>query len=129
MKEELEKYFRKASAQLEEAELMLERGMLNGAANRAYYAMFSSICAALFVHGIFTKSHSGAHGKFRELYLKSNLLPIEFNHMLTAVFELRTGADYDIEILEDKEVATEAVDFAKQFCGAVRELLIKTTTA
>ncbi len=116
MKEEVKKYMLKAFAQLEEAELMLENGMLNGAANRAYYAMFSAICAALFIHGVSAKSHSGAHAKFRELYLKNNLLPTELNYMLTAVFELRTGADYDIEILEDKRCGIQSCRARPKFC-------------
>lgn len=117
MSEEVRKYLQKASSHLDDAKFMLENGKLGSAVNRAYYAMFTVVQAALFPHGIFTKSHTGAHTKFRELYLKNGLLPMELNRMLSAVFELRQEVDYDFEMLEDREVASEAVGYAERFCN------------
>ncbi len=125
MDDNIKKYLTTAFYHLEEAKSMLESGFLNGAVNRAYYAMFTAVHAALFPHGILAKSHSGAHNKFRELYLKNGLLPKELNQMLSAVFELRQEVDYDFEIMEDKEVAKEAVGYAEHFCTSINEFLEK----
>ncbi len=125
MIEEVKKYQAKTDSLLNNAQFMLENGMLDGAVNRAYYAMFTAIRAALFPHGIFTKSHTGAHTKFRELYIKNALLPVELSKMLSTVFEWRQEVDYDFEILEDQDVAKKAIEFGQFFCSAVFEILEK----
>ncbi len=125
MKEELLVYFQKASYNLEEANDMLGLQRLNGALNRAYYAVFVAVQAALFAQGIRTKSHSGAHGKFRELYIKTGLLPVELNDTISMVFELRQAVDYDLVIFAQTEEAAQAVRAAEQFVVAVKDFLLK----
>ncbi len=121
MKEEVSKYLNRAELHLKDARLLLAANSINGAINRAYYAMFAAIQAALFPHGKPTKSHSGAHSKFREIYIKTNLLPSELNKLLSTVFELREEADYDDEIFTETEMGEKALQSAEIFVNSIKE--------
>ena len=125
MSEELIKYFKRADSLLDDADLLMRNGKYNSAVNRAYYAIFAAIQAALTHHGIIAKSHTGSHSKFRELYIKQNLLPIELNEFLTIVFDMRQEADYNFDESPDEIGASEAVDMAEKFCAHIKSYFEK----
>ncbi|WP_317168121.1 HEPN domain-containing protein [Spirosoma taeanense] len=72
---------------------------------------------------LYTKSHSGAHAKFRELYVKTGLLPKEVSYWLDKTWELRQAGDYDFEDRVTTEEAAEALESAQQFIRAVADYL------
>ncbi len=51
--------------------------------NRSYYAVFYALTVLLYEKDhLNTKSHSGTHAKFRELYIKTGILSVEVSYWL-----------------------------------------------
>lgn len=123
MKEEITKCLQKAERSLGDARYLLDDQRLSAAINRAYYAMFNAVLAALFTKDIFTKSHTGAHSKFRELFIKTQQLPSELSLSLSTVFDLRQRADYDYDEVEQIEIAEKALEVAEGFVHAIQAFL------
>jgi uncharacterized protein (UPF0332 family) len=67
-----------------------------------------------------TESHSGAHAKFRELYIKPGLLPKEASLWLDKTWELRQAGDYDFEDVVTVDEATQALESAHSFIEITR---------
>lgn len=124
MKAEVKQILEKVDNLLHQAEIMHEAKEPSGTVNRAYYALFTSIQALLFEAEIFTKSHSGAHNKFRELFIKTGKLPVQLNEHLRIAFELRQAVDYDFDDDTDMETAGQVLKNAKEFCQTIRQHLL-----
>ena len=89
----------KAHRAVVSARLLLDDGDVDGACNRAYYAMFDAARAALVWSGTSTeapatKTHSGLISAFSLHLVKSGRLPIESGKALNRVAEVRLIADY-----------------------------------
>ena len=116
----------KARRAVNSARLLLSSGDLDGACNRAYYAMFDAARAALCaddpgsLEGI--KTHNGLITAFSLKLVKSGRVSIELGRALNKVEDLRLIADYRDEPL-DAEHVTWAVDQASQFVEAIHRLL------
>jgi uncharacterized protein (UPF0332 family) len=115
--------FVKAQTAAASAQLLLDSGDLDGACNRAYYAMFDASRAALLASGepesiVNTKTHSGLISNFSLKLVKSGKVSIEHGKSLNKVEDLRLMADYkgDVVHLED---ATWAVKQADSFVKAL----------
>ena len=98
---------------------------MDGACNRAYYAMFDAARAALLVEcgsidtaGI--KTHSGLISAFGLHLVKTGRVPIELGKALNKAEELRLLADYKEEPVE-AEYAAWAVATAQDFIRAMQE--------
>jgi uncharacterized protein (UPF0332 family) len=90
--------------------------------NRAYYAMFHSVQALLLIQDFHSKTHVGAHSKFRELYIKTGLLDIALTDRLQRSFVKRQFSDYDYEeVTEDQ--ASESIEDAEYFVKATMTYL------
>jgi uncharacterized protein (UPF0332 family) len=109
------------------AKLLFNAGDINGACNRAYYAMFDAARAALSrserppaAEAI--RTHSGLISAFSMQLIRTNRLPIELGKSLSKVAEIRLIADYS-----DEEVAREdaawVLDQAALFVEAIRTFL------
>lgn len=109
MKPETQQILGKVNNLLHQSEIMRAAAEPSGTINRAYYAMFTAIQALLFERGVFTKSHNGAHNKFRELFIKTEIFPIDLNDKLRIAFELRQAVDYDFEDDTDLQTATKVL--------------------
>ena len=98
------------------------------ALNRSYYAVFYALTALLYEKEYTnTKSHSGAHAKFRELYIKSEILPRDVSVWLDKTWTLRQSGDYDFEDVVTDEEARQAVESAMKFINAVQDYWLKIT--
>ncbi len=115
----------KAARAVASARLLLDAGDVEGACNRAYYAMFDAAKAALLWSGAITesnvvKTHSGLISEFSLHLIKTGRLPSELGRILNRVSEIRLVADYT-----GNEVALEkaqwAVEQAASFVDAVRQ--------
>jgi len=82
--------------------------------NRAYYAMFHAIQALLFASNVNSKTHAGAHNKFRELFIKTGILDLELSVVLQRSFEKRQFSDYDYDEVSAED-AKESVEDARYF--------------
>ncbi len=113
----------KADRALASARILLESDDVNGACNRAYYAMFDAARAALHSsqspESRSARTHSGLISAFSLNLVKSGRMPLEFGKALNRVAEIRMVADYtDNQV----EVATAgwAIDQAERFVAEIR---------
>jgi uncharacterized protein (UPF0332 family) len=122
----------KARKALASARILLDAGDSDGAANRAYYAMFDSAMAALAWAGIGSaqdqhKTHSGLIGSFGLQLVQTGRLPAELGRSLNRVHELRLTGDYLAEPVP-LEKARWAVQEADTFVSAIQQLLTQPRT-
>lgn len=116
----------KAVRAVTSAKLLLDAGDVDGACNRAYYAMFDAACAALAEAGAIAssevaKTHSGLISAFSLGLVKTGRVPIEYGKALNKVAEIRLIADYT-ENEVTAETAKWAVEQAAEFVEAMRTM-------
>ena len=117
----------KAARAVTSAKLLLEVGDVDGACNRAYYAMFDAAKAALIWSGApveptVVRTHSGLISAFSLYLVKTGHIAIEIGRSMNRVAEIRMIADYTgDEVTTDK--AQSAITQADAFVGAVRTVL------
>jgi uncharacterized protein (UPF0332 family) len=109
------------------AKLLFDAGDLNGACNRAYYAMFDAARAALLaskepVQSEVIKSHSGLIVAFSLCLIKPGRIPMQYGKSLRQVDQIRLIADYSDEEI-DRETALSAIGQANHFVDAVGSYL------
>lgn len=119
----------KATRALASAKLLLANHDLEGACNRAYYAMFDAAHAALLRSGTHinfsdTKTHRGLIAAFGKHLVKPGLLPANLGKSLNQVERVRLLADYTGEEI-DAEKARRAVEQAEAFLEILRQFLGK----
>lgn len=114
-----ENYDEKALRALASARLLLANGDIEGACNRAYYAMFDAAHAALLRSGTLInpaeiRTHSGLIGAFGKHLVKPGLASTELGRALNQVERIRLLADYTGEAI-DADKAVWAIDQADAF--------------
>ena len=113
----------KARRAVASAHKLLQDNDIDGACNRAYYAMFDAARAALIASkapvppGI-AKTHSGLIAAFSLHLVKPNLFPIELGRSLNRTEDLRLVADYKGDSIGEEE-AQWAVQQAQAFVDEV----------
>ena len=119
----------KAERALASAQLLLDSGDVDGACNRAYYAMFDAARAALLtvqapVPSEVARTHSGLISAFSLHLVKRGLVAVEHGRSLNKVEDLRLIADYrgDPVTLDN---AAWALEQARHFLQAVQALQSK----
>ena len=95
----------KATRALASAKLLLADGDLDGACNRAYYAMFDAVNAALLRFGVHidpaeTKTHRGLVAAFGKHLVKPGLIAADLGRSLNQVERIRLLADYTGEAID-----------------------------
>ena len=114
----------KAETACSSARVLLERGDADGAANRAYYAMFDATRAALLASGApvdpnAVRTHRGLIRLFGEFLVKDGPISKDMWRFLNEAFEIRLTADYDGQFVEPVD-AQKVVDQAEAFIAALR---------
>ena len=115
-------YMAKAERALASARLLLADGDINGAVNRAYYAMFEAAHAALLtecptINPAGIRTHTAVISAFGRHLVKTGRLPAEVGKAMNRVEQIRLLADYTGE-----EVGHERADWAV----AQAEVLVNT---
>ena len=115
----------KASTACSSARALLELGDVDGATNRAYYAMFDAARAALLASGApvepnIGRTHSGLIGAFSNHLVKNGPVSKEVGRLLNRAHEIRLVADYNGESVEPAD-AREMVGQAETFVAAMRQ--------
>jgi len=83
-------------------------------ANRSYYAMFHAVRAILALDSLDFKKHSSVIARFRELYIKTNILSVEMSDAIGNAFTVRGNADYaDFFIISKEEVQMQLEQASK----------------
>jgi len=120
------KYLDKAERALQAARLLNGAKEIEGACNRAYYAMYDAAHAALLsVNKIdykVTKTHSGLIAAFGLQIVSTNMITRELGRTFNEVEQLRLLADYTGEEIT-AEQASDAVKKAEIFVAAIRNML------
>jgi len=120
------KYLEKAERALQAARLLNDAKEIEGACNRAYYAMYDAAHAALLaVHKAdykATKTHSGLIAAFGLHIVSTNKITRELGRTFNEVEQLRLLADYTSEDITGEQ-ALNAVKKAEAFVAAVRKML------
>lgn len=114
----------KAEMACSSARALLDRGDMDGAANRAYYAMFDAARAALLVVAApvaadIGRTHSGLIGAFGNYLVKHGPVSKEVGRLLNRAHEIRLVADYKSDSVEPAD-AQEMVDQAESFIAVMR---------
>jgi uncharacterized protein (UPF0332 family) len=105
------------------AKLLFDDDDLNGACNRAYYAMFDAARAAVLaggepVNSEAIKTHSGLVAAFILHVIKPGLIQAQYGRSLRQVDQIRLIADYSDEGV-DRERGWSAIEQANHFIEAV----------
>lgn len=121
----LEGLMAKADRACASARLLLDAGDLDGACNRAYYAMFDAARAALVATNAnvvpsSSKTHSGLITAFGLRLVKPGLVPKELGRTLNRAEEVRLVADYRDDTVSPEDVS-ETVEQAESFVAAIRD--------
>lgn len=96
---------------------------IKSAANRAYYAVFHAMRAVLAYDDIDMKHHSGIISSFRRLYIKTGVFDVRLSTIISELYDLRTGSDYDdFFIVSGAEVA-EQTENAEFFLKEIKRFL------
>lgn len=112
----------KAARAARSAALLLDSGDIDGACNRAYYAMFDAARAALLATGsdqASTRTHAGLIAAFGLRLVKSGRIDRSLGHVLNRAHEIRLVADYTGDLV-DRELAAWAVEQSTRFVDAMR---------
>ena len=117
----------KASKAAASAKLLLDSGDVDGACNRAYYAMFDAARAALIwsvaaVEPTVAKTHGGLIAAFGLHLVKNGPIPKEMGRLLKRAEEIRLVSDYQGDSVEHED-AHQMVGQAEEFIAAMRALI------
>ena len=120
----------KAERALASACALLDLGDVDGACNRAYYAMFDAARVALMCSGAPEeayrgKTHSGLIAAFGLYLVKDGPIPREMGRLLKRAEEIRLVSDYQGESVEAVD-AREMVSQAEAFLDSLRPIIEKS---
>jgi uncharacterized protein (UPF0332 family) len=119
-------YWDKARQAARSARLLLEADDPNGAANRAYYAMFNTARAALAARSAIEVADVRRHTALRQLFslhiVRPGLVPGEASRALNEVFSIRAVADYDRDAVSSED-ARQLIEATTSMLEAVDRLL------
>jgi len=113
-----------ADEAVDDAGYLLQGNRLKAAANRAYYAVFHAVIAALADASVrLPKTHSGAISLFGRHYIRTGQLGRQFARDLQDAYNLRQQSDYEIFAELGGSQVREAVEKAKAFVAEVKRVL------
>ncbi len=124
----MEGFFAKARRGMASAERCFAVEDYEGSANRAYYACFHAVIAALARYGIEhgKKPHDWVQSQFAaELVHRRKLFPRDFVPLLLDVQRIRHSADYEPSTLP-KSVATKQLRQAQRLVQTILQHLEQT---
>ena len=116
----------KAMTALHSARILFDAGDLDGACNRAYYALYDAARAALITtrappEVLAARTHSGVIAAFGLYIVKRGLVAAEHGRAFNRLHELRMIADYRGDSIEAEQILT-AISEAEAFLEAVNQI-------
>ena len=120
----------KAQRSLKTALLLFQDGDMDGACNRAYYAMFNAARALLLHAGYpgaaIIKTHKGLIAAVAQFLVKPGRLTSKDHRALNSVFQIRVAADY-LGTSISRTDAHAALENAGSFVSAIATQLAQPT--
>jgi uncharacterized protein (UPF0332 family) len=104
------------SKKLHSADLLLEKGFIDDAVSRAYYAVFHAIVGLLRLKKATLDEHKHAYimTQFRVQFIDTKEFPPEIYYKIQQIKQLREQADYSVVVKVDKDKATRLLADAKE---------------
>ena len=115
----------RAREDLHSAQKLFTDGHFRAANNRAYYAIFHAIRAALALKRVDSSKHSGVIAEFRRLFIKEGLLPVEISQMIGSAFTIRNASDYDDMFIASKSETKEQIENANYVYEQIKKYIDK----
>ncbi len=115
----------RAEETLREMEALFQRGLYNGAVDRAYYAAFHAAAAALLTKGLEFARHSAVISHFGKEFAKTGRLDPKHHQALIEAFNLRQKADYDYTVKIEREAAERVTTGCRELVEAVQGYLVQ----
>ena len=115
----------KAENALASAKLLSDAGDIDGACNRAYYAMFDAAKAVLLatvptIDPQIGKTHNGLISAFGLHMVKTGLVSVELGRALNRAQNIRQIADYTGDVIEPEDVLA-LLQQASEFVQALKK--------
>jgi uncharacterized protein (UPF0332 family) len=122
----------KANRAAASARLLLDAGDVDGACNRAYYAMFDAARAALLasqapVEAEVARTHGGLIAAFSLHLVKTGKVSVDLGRTLNRAEEVRLVADYRGDSV-DREHADWMIIEARSFVDAIQRQFMPDLT-
>lgn len=121
--EEIIANLERADESVRAATVLFAAGYFDSAASRAYYAVFHVSTAALLREGARFAKHRGVIAGVHQKFVKTGKMDKEFGKKLDWLFELRGIGDYGETRHVSQKDAQKAIEAAKTFVRAVKEML------
>lgn len=122
--EYVKRQLQSADEALSDARYLLVGSRLKAAANRAYYAMFYAIQAALAVAKVRRpRTHSGAINLFGRYYIRTGKMDRSLAKDLQDAYNLRQQSDYEVLAVIGEEPVRGVVEKAEAFVAEVKKAL------
>jgi hypothetical protein len=109
----------RANSTLDDARLLLDKGKLNSAINRLYYACFYAVLALLQTKNLSSSKHMGVLSLFSKEFVKTGIIPKEQGRFYRKLFEYRQEGDY-VDFTEFTQTVGEKLYHNTQ--GFIREI-------
>lgn len=119
-------YMDYAHRALKSAKLMLDDGDWVGAINRAYYAIFYAANAVLELEGLQRSKHSHVMSVFRQKWVKTGVVEVEYSDIYGEAFKTRNEGDYERFKFPMRDQAQEALESAQRFVERIEKLLTES---
>jgi uncharacterized protein (UPF0332 family) len=71
--------------------------------------------ALLYTQNVYAKTHQGVRAKFSELFIKTEVFPVEISDDIALIFKCRQEADYDFDTDLTAQEASDLIRRAQQF--------------
>jgi len=115
----------KAFDTLASARRELEAGDFASANNRAYYALFHAMRAALAINRQDFKKHSAVISEFSKQYLKTEIFDKKYSKLISKSSLIRNQSDYEDFYICSVEDTNKLVDEVEEFVNIISEYIKK----
>ncbi len=119
---QINEYLKRAHRALRTGRLVLDDQDYIAAVNRAYYTIFYAANALLATKGLERSKHSGVIAAFRQHFVKTGLIEVEYSDVYGTAMSDRHDGDYSLNYLSH-ETAARDLDWAERFLSRVEKLL------
>ena len=113
----------KARQTFAQAESLRRDGYWDGVANRLYYASFHAVNALLIHDGHSVRTHHGASSVFRQLYIKTGILPVQVSEHYSILQTMRDKSDYNCSFDATEQLVEPRIEPTKQLIESVLKLV------
>ncbi|MBR6030740.1 MAG: HEPN domain-containing protein [Bacteroidaceae bacterium] len=113
----------KARQTFAQTESLRRDGFWDGVANRLYYASYHAINALLIRDGYSVRTHHGTSVTFRQLYIKTGILPVCVSEHYSVLQTMREKADYNCSFDATQKLIEPLIEPTKQLIDTILDFI------